>query len=143
MSRHTLNYDKLINSRPLKAAAMQIAHTAPERNTVTQLKPAKWYWFECPQMRPWNPTGDPQHNLTGQRFGRVVVQGQLDRPAKDVATWVYRCDCGTYGCGRAKAIKKGDAMCALCEDRVKVRHRAFITANGRYPNDDEYQRMRY
>jgi len=68
-------------------------------------------------VRPW--TGYAP-DITGQRFGRLVVKGlsTVQNPKKK-ATWVVRCDCGAWEHRKYRTLAKpaGDAgiMCSHCE----------------------------
>lgn len=66
-------------------------------------------------------TGHSYHNLTGQRFQKVVVLGvrAKRRHGDEHITWVCRCDCGRYCNYKASKLRERQAaglcMCSECE----------------------------
>lgn len=61
--------------------------------------------------------GTPPSELTGQRFGRLVVLRQIPRPEyySDTCTWwVCRCDCGAEVNVRSNALKTGNTRSCGC-----------------------------
>lgn len=61
-------------------------------------------------------------NLTGQRFGRLVVLGRSDkrgsRGARTVPLWECRCDCGNITHRATDSLTKPEIiMCKSCADK--------------------------
>lgn len=68
-------------------------------------------------IRPWIGSAP---DITGQRFGRLVVKGlSTTQNPKKRATWVVRCDCGAWEHRKYRTLTKpaGDMglMCSHCE----------------------------
>lgn len=61
-------------------------------------------------------TKKPYKDLTGQRFGRLVVRSLVDDPAgTDVPTrWLCSCDCGNELLVRASNLKSGNTLSCGC-----------------------------
>ena len=68
-------------------------------------------------------------NLTGRRFGRMVVVGLSPFNKKSGATWVVRCACGTYTRRTAKAIKNPKNDQDACEE---CRHLMYLRRHDLY-----------
>lgn len=66
-------------------------------------------------------TGPSDLDLTGNRFGRLVVTGaSAEWKSNSMGTaWVVRCDCGYFEIRRSKTIRKQEArtskMCSHCD----------------------------
>lgn len=81
----------------------------------------------------WRKPTPGDLDLSGQRFGKLVVKGL--RPAsaapKGKSAWVVRCDCGAYEHRKAKTLRSGQnigQMCTHCEHLEQVKA-------GTYPGD--------
>lgn len=95
-----------------------------------------------PEIREWPKHTSPQsHNITGQRFGRLVVIGLKVGGSK----WVCRCDCGKY-CFRdrpklakmtGKSMIDGAGMCEACYQLIRLKCNDFFNRHGRYMTDQE------
>jgi len=53
-------------------------------------------------------------DLTGQRFGRLLVLGRSDRQTGGMATWVCRCDCGVTKVIRGAHMRSGRSTSCGC-----------------------------
>ena len=70
--------------------------------------------------------GKPREDLTGKRFGKLVVLGKdEDRVGKGIF-WKCRCDCGNIKSYKANILKNGKAVSCGCESRKKSAKRLFV-----------------
>ena len=53
-------------------------------------------------------------DITGERFGRLVVLGRTHNIGKDTA-WLCQCDCGNYKVVRTSGLKTGDYVSCGCK----------------------------
>lgn len=58
------------------------------------------------------------HNLTGQRFGKLVVVGEGKPAANRLSTWKCLCDCGRETTVRGDALKRGRSKSCGCGNGV-------------------------
>lgn len=61
-------------------------------------------------------------DLTGQRFGRLVVIKQVENDAKNGVRWLCQCDCGNQCVVLSNTLIKGDTMSCGCK-RSEIVHR--------------------
>ncbi|MFB6873719.1 hypothetical protein [Streptomyces sp. NPDC056323] len=61
----------------------------------------------------------PKINLTGQRFGRLVVIAEAGRQDRKV-TWLCRCDCGTESTVRGANLRSGHTTSCGCWKRERI-----------------------
>ena len=72
-------------------------------------------------------------DLTGQRFGRLVVVGRADKITLNrEAVWNCQCDCGATVIVRGASLRKGDTKSCGCmrdeiESRIHSTHRKTKT----------------
>lgn len=59
------------------------------------------------------PTGRAK-DITGERFGRLLVIGRTHNIGKDTA-WLCKCDCGNYKSVRTSGLKTGDYVSCGCK----------------------------
>lgn len=61
-------------------------------------------------------------DLTGQRFGRLVVVGRADPPSNEYgnAVWHCRCDCGNEKDIDSHSLRNGDTRSCGCLQRERV-----------------------
>ena len=62
-------------------------------------------------------------DLTGQRFGRLVVLGEAEPYFKNWTTyrrWLCQCDCGTQKIIRQHCLKNGDTKSCGCYRKGRV-----------------------
>lgn len=93
-------------------------------------------------------------DLTGHRFGRLVVTGRCGSRGREVA-WGYMCDCGETGVARGADLRNGRTASCGClkRDIVKICSRthgrsrtpmysAWVQMIGRChnPNNESYER---
>ena len=81
-------------------------------------------------------------DLTGQRFGKLIVRGVVDGSrsgGKSKGTlWAVRCDCGAYTARRQKFLLQGDPerhACVECDYAAEVR-------SGNVPSPKEREELR-
>ena len=55
-----------------------------------------------------------RHDITGRRFGRLVVQAPAETAANGCARWECECDCGTLTIVKAKHLKAGATRSCGC-----------------------------
>ena len=53
-------------------------------------------------------------DITGERFGRLVVIGRTKNIKRDTA-WLCECDCGNYKTVRTSGLKTGDYVSCGCK----------------------------
>lgn len=53
-------------------------------------------------------------DLTGQRFGRLVVINRVKNDAENLVCWNCKCDCGNYKVVRGKDLRRGHAKSCGC-----------------------------
>lgn len=63
-------------------------------------------------------------DLTGQRYGRLVVLGYSDTLGGRLARWHVRCDCGTETVALAKTLRNGGTTSCGCRNREAAAERA-------------------
>ena len=74
--------------------------------------------------------GRPIRNLTGQRFGKLVVigfRGMFGRPRKRPA-WTCKCDCGRKHIVRSGPLLAGETTSCGCAREAKNRSRSKLVA---------------
>lgn len=62
-------------------------------------------------------------DLTGQRFGLLIVEGQADERKHGQVTWLCRCDCGTNLTVLGANLRKGNTTACGCTRRRKCADR--------------------
>jgi hypothetical protein len=60
-------------------------------------------------------------NITGQRFGRLVVIRRSDKTDKHRVYWLCRCDCGQFSNPSGTALKTGNSTSCGC-GQIRFRH---------------------
>jgi len=65
-------------------------------------------------------------DLTGQRFGRLVVLHRAPRQPDGRARWVCRCVCGRESVVDGKSLRSGNTQSCGCLSRDKARERAVL-----------------
>lgn len=86
-------------------------------------------------------------DISGKRFGRLVVEGFIRRGRMGVQLWLCRCDCGNIvGCvaTKMKAGKKTSCGCALREKNriLNTKHGHGSQRVGRSPEYQSWRSMR-
>lgn len=71
----------------------------------------------CPDFIP---LGSRTKNLTGQRFGRLVVLGLVAINPSNRSIWCCRCDCGALKEIASDALKKGTTLSCGCLHKDKL-----------------------
>lgn len=60
------------------------------------------------------------YDITGQRFGKLVVLGKGESKGPGRTTWICLCDCGNKKTIRGDALKSGDTKsCGNCHRNDK------------------------
>lgn len=62
----------------------------------------------------------PKNDLTGQRFGRLLVIEETGRNKHNAVMWLCRCDCGTEKAVRAYGLRSGKTRSCGCYNREKI-----------------------
>lgn len=75
-----------------------------------------------------------RHDLTGKRFGKVVVLERAPRrPGCDYSNWWVKCDCGVIGQKtRPKLTKTTTPACRACMSRARSERRTTHGETGTY-----------
>jgi hypothetical protein len=88
------------------------------RGNLVSKKPTtccpRCYHKKASIVREGRPAVTPLKDLTGQRFGRLVVLHRAPSiPGKSSARWFCKCDCGNTRVARGCALRRGDvAKCS-------------------------------
>lgn len=63
--------------------------------------------------------GRPYTDLTGQRFGKILVIGVIDESGGGGVhkKWLCRCDCGTEWVVKSSHLVSGQTQCKKCRDK--------------------------
>lgn len=129
----------------LTATPNEIMTRAPLLQSLSQMergfeaeegpRPARWFWYECPDLKPVLPNSV---DLRGIQWGRLTVVGLLAHSRSSNAAWVCRCACGRFEVRTAKAIRlrvNPDEGCQQCDYVRHIRRRAYFDRHGRWPED--------
>lgn len=86
--------------------------------------------------------GPPEDNMTGRRFGRLLVIGYLRRGRgyRPRALWLVRCSCGQYEERHAKACRNPDNYldrCNACRQLAQIRRNEHFCRTGKQMSDAE------
>lgn len=74
---------------------------------------------------------DGKHlNLTGKRFGRLVVLEESIRGEKERSHWICRCDCGNIVVVRGTALTSGNTKSCGCLNFENIKKRNFVDISG-------------
>jgi hypothetical protein len=83
----------------------------------------------------------PRDNLSGRRFGRLVVDAHVDTRANGHIVWLCRCDCGNETRVTACSLKRGhSASCGCLQREARIRHGHGARVN-RTPTYRSWQSM--
>lgn len=119
------DWDRILAAAPLNAEAARVTGASREpsgfRKPLTDI-----YLQDGPHaLRPVPSPIPPQfEDLTGRRFGALVVRGLADGLSKTSggAPWAVRCDCGAYTVRRSVGLKTGRSTgCDVCTHAEQVR----------------------
>lgn len=69
-------------------------------------------------------SGNPAHDLSGLRFGRLVVEARDFSVKREKPWWRCVCDCGTSVVVRASSLKNGSSASCGCLARDNTRERS-------------------
>jgi hypothetical protein len=92
--------------------------------------------WDRPKLKPHPYPGDDANNLTGRRFGRLVVLGYVDTDKRTGARWLVRCDCSMFTVRRSRALKGGQPDALRCNDcgyQLHLRRQAQYDKTGVWP----------
>ena len=70
------------------------------------------------------------HDLTGVRFGRLVVVERATRRVPGAALWTCRCDCGARHMVRAYSLQNGDTRSCGCARAENARRQLAAMRKG-------------
>lgn len=105
-----------------------------------------------------NRKGNGFNNLTGERYGRLIVIGLSSKKSGRKSYWVCKCDCGNTLAVRSDMLKSGNTRSCGClkreQDKINLSkfHKGYHTPNRLYntwvsmkgrclnPNDTNYYR---
>lgn len=62
-------------------------------------------------------------DLTGQRFGRLVVLEEAPKNKREGPSWVCRCDCGNICVAHRKELRRGDTKSCGCWKKETLKNR--------------------
>ncbi len=119
------DWDRILAAAPLNAEAARV--TGESREPVGFRKPlADPHLQDGPHLLRPLPVPPPPdfEDLTGRRFGSLVVRGLVAGVAKNSggSPWAVRCDCGAYTMRRSQGLKGGNVTaCNECRHMEEVR----------------------
>jgi hypothetical protein len=91
----------------------------------------------------WTPAPKPTDyrflDLTGDRYGRVVISGFAGRDARAKHIWRCLCDCGVETFARADHLRAGRVMSCGCHRIAKVKERCTTHGASRGGRTPEYR----
>lgn len=67
-------------------------------------------------------------NITGKRFGRLIVLERLDKPSYKGASWLCKCDCGNSIIASSQSIRIGHTKSCGCYNK-EIRKQICIERN--------------
>ena len=70
-------------------------------------------------------------DLTGKRFGRLVVLSESSKSNTGLRRWVCKCDCGTVKIIHASSLTRGLSTSCGCYNRQRTREIKFIDLTGK------------
>lgn len=62
-------------------------------------------------------------DLTGERYGKLIVLRRVENTSDGKAKWMCKCDCGNTKIARAASLRSGDTRscgCLIAEGRKKA-----------------------
>jgi hypothetical protein len=62
-------------------------------------------------------------DLTGQRYGRLVVRERVQQHMKGQARWLCLCDCGNTTVVQSYDLRSGNTQSCGCQRRVNFKHK--------------------
>lgn len=65
-------------------------------------------------------------DLTGQKFGRLVVISQNGKTRSGNVKWLCKCDCGNFKTVASGALRSGETVSCGCWIREKTSQRSYI-----------------
>ena len=65
----------------------------------------------------------PRYDLTGKRFGRLVVLGPAPKTAESARQWRCRCDCGNESTPSTSSLTGGTQSCGCLAREISSRKR--------------------
>ena len=125
----TSNWDRVITSAPLDAKAATVRDSESIDHWEAKVADTQPRWFAPPL--PVKPRPDAVPDLSGVRFGRMVVVRYHDNHPKVGSKWLCRCSCGYYETRKTKAItanKNTDHSCSACN---YIGHIAYVQSSNR------------
>lgn len=87
------------------------------------------------------PRGRIAENLTGRRFGKLLVLGRIvGKPG--IARWACRCDCGTFNAPDGTALRHGATQSCGCTRLAKIGKNRICASCGEHKLHKEFYRHR-
>jgi hypothetical protein len=125
-------FDKILASRPVNKAAGAVLGRGVHWDGSG--KEARKTWDGPPKTRPVPANVE---DLTGVRFGRLVVLGLMDG-SQGKPRWVVRCSCGLFEVRKGQAVKNpenANDRCSKCGYWHHLRRREIYDRTGQWPPD--------
>jgi hypothetical protein len=117
------DWDRILSAAPLNAEAARVTGENREPVGFRKALPDPHLRDGPHLLRPI--PDDPKFvDLTGQRFGALVVRGLAEglRQSTTGTAWAVRCDCGAYTVRRSAGLKAGRSVaCSECTHAEEVR----------------------
>lgn len=120
------DFSRIITSIPLDSTAAAVVRPGYHYEPISDIYGVKQWFSKCPELvEP--PRNQPQFvNLTGKRFGELIVIGYGGtHPTKPGSRWVVQCRCGRYEYRRTQSITGSKAKqrrrCTVCDNTANVR----------------------
>lgn len=114
---------------PVDITAVKVLHSKGVHHGNLNPQPPHLYHSDiCPPIFShgyvWKLLQHKSHNLTGMKFGRMLVVGMVNLRQTEVgkgssfdgARWAVRCNCGAFEMRRAKAIKNPNNQKDCCRE---------------------------
>jgi len=81
-------------------------------------------------------------DLTGQRFGRLIVIKSTGKDKHGSYLWLCRCDCGKEKIIRGDSLKNGDTTSCGCLQKELISKQSFRHGYKNTPTYNSYQQMK-
>lgn len=96
---------------------------------------------ECKDTGRPKPTDSRFQDLTGQRFGRLVVVAYEGRDCHRTSIWRCVCDCGNEAVTKSRELKSGDTKSCGCRNREVAAMRFAIHGLSHRPEHGAWSQM--
>ena len=119
------DFSIIATSLPINKTAKLVTQKGEGYNSTVKIQSGK-YHSETPTMKIIKFIGDPKHDLSGYKYGRLTVIGYCGKAGKTrkqrqkkTGRWLVRCACGNYEIRHTTALNNIDNKndcCVICRD---------------------------